>query len=51
MMDFITEHAGAIGLVFFMTFFIVMSFWTYRPAAKKSIEDCAQIPFKENQDD
>ncbi len=51
MIDFITQHAGTIGLVFFMTFFIVMGFWTYRPAAKKSIEDCAHIPFKENKDD
>ena len=47
MLDFITAHAGMIGLLFFFLFFISAGLWTFRPGAKKDYQDHANIPLKE----
>ena len=48
MLDWITHHAGVIGLLFFFIFFVLMTLWVYRPGAKKKYQDKANIPFKKN---
>lgn len=48
MLDWITHHAGVIGLLFFFIFFVLMTLWVYRPGAKKNYQDKANIPFKKN---
>lgn len=49
MMDFVTTHAGLIGLLFFFTFFTVVLLWTFRPGAKKAYSSHARIPLEENE--
>jgi len=46
-MDFLTHHAGLIGLMFFFVFFVVMAVWVFRPGAKIMYQGCADIPLKE----
>lgn len=47
MIDFIASHAGIIGLVFFVSFFIGVLVWLYRPGAKKDFEKHGNIPLEE----
>lgn len=47
MMDWLTENAGLIGLLFFFSFFVLMALWVYRPGAKRNYQDKAYIPLKE----
>lgn len=49
MIDFISHHAGMIGLLFFFTFFVVASVWTFRPGAKDKYKKHAHIPLEENE--
>lgn len=51
MLDFVTTHAGLIGLLFFFVFFTLMALWVFRPGAKKSYQDHADIPLKETDND
>ena len=51
MMDWISEYAGIIGLLFFVTFFTLVTLWVYRPGAKKSYQDRANIPLEESNDE
>lgn len=45
-MNFISEHARSIGLVFFVGFFLIVLVRTYRPSLKKKMEEYGLIPFK-----
>lgn len=51
MIDWISHHAGMIGLIFFFNFFVLMAFWVYRPGAKQSYQKKAYIPLNEDQHD
>ena len=48
MMDWIGQNAGLIGLLFFFTFSVLMAIWVFRPGSKKTYQDFAGIPLKEN---
>ena len=48
MIDFITDHAGMIGLLFFFFFFVAVAMWTFRPGAKENYKKHAHIPLEEN---
>lgn len=50
-MDWLTMHAGVIGLIFFLAFFLGVTAWVFRPGAKKSYQEKASIPFKETDHD
>jgi cbb3-type cytochrome oxidase subunit 3 len=50
-MDWISAHAGMIGLLFFFTFFVLMAVWVYRPGSKQNYQKNAFIPLNENQHD
>ncbi len=47
MMDFISHHAGTIGLVFFFLFFIGVMASLYMPGAKEKFDLYKHIPLKE----
>ncbi|MGH1375515.1 MAG: cbb3-type cytochrome oxidase subunit 3 [Alphaproteobacteria bacterium] len=49
MMDYITTHAGVIGLLVFVVFFGAMFLWTFRPGSKKLYKEHSQIPLEENE--
>lgn len=51
MMDFLSDHAGLIGLLFFFIFFLGVLLWVYRPGTNKLYAQQAQIPLKEGADD
>ncbi|MCK6418638.1 MAG: cbb3-type cytochrome c oxidase subunit 3 [Alphaproteobacteria bacterium] len=38
-----------IGLLFFFAFFVLTAFWIYRPGSRKTYDEQADIPFKENE--
>ncbi|MFZ2099028.1 MAG: cbb3-type cytochrome c oxidase subunit 3 [Oricola sp.] len=40
--------ADSWGLVYMFAIFIVVVMWTLRPGSKKSSDDAARIPFKED---
>lgn len=46
-MNWILEHAGLIGLLFFFSFFTANLLWVMRPGSKKIYEDNANIPLRE----
>ncbi len=48
MMDWISQNAGLLGLLFFFGFFVLMALWVYRPGAKRRYQEHARIPLKEN---
>ncbi len=47
MIDYISENAGVIGLLFFFVFFSAAVLWTFRPGAKETYDKHALIPLKE----
>lgn len=51
MMDFISENAGLIGLLFFFSYFVATALWVFRPGSKQSYAEKSLIPLKEDQDD
>ncbi|MCB9987860.1 MAG: cbb3-type cytochrome c oxidase subunit 3 [Rhodospirillales bacterium] len=51
MIDWIAEHAGVIGLLFFVTFFSGVVIWVFRPGSTEQYKADSQIPLKENEDD
>jgi cbb3-type cytochrome oxidase subunit 3 len=51
MIDFISQNAGVIGLLFFVSVFAVIAFWAFRPASKDVIESYKNIPLKEDSHD
>jgi len=48
MMDWLTNHAGISGLLFFFLVFLVIAGWAYRPKAKETIESHKYIPLEED---
>ncbi|MEQ1705899.1 MAG: cbb3-type cytochrome c oxidase subunit 3 [Rickettsiales bacterium] len=46
-MNLIYEHAPATGLIFFFTFFLWVTYRTYRPSVKKQMQEYALIPLAE----
>jgi cbb3-type cytochrome oxidase subunit 3 len=51
MIDFISDNAGVIGLIFFVIVFAIIAFWAFRPSAKKQIESYKYIPLSEEKND
>lgn len=47
-MNLIYEHAPVTGLIFFFMFFLWVAYRTYRPSAKKHMQDYAFIPLAED---
>lgn len=47
-MDFISNNAGMIGLLIFVTFFIGMLLWIYRPGTTKAYEEQSKIPLEDD---
>tara|TARA_B100001778_G_C18229175_1_gene468114 strand:+ start:239 stop:400 length:162 start_codon:yes stop_codon:yes gene_type:complete len=47
MMVFLNDHAGLIGLLFFVVTFLSICFWALRPSAKHKIESYKFIPLEE----
>ena len=44
MMDYLAQHAGVIGLLFFFVVFCTIALWAFRPANKTTIESYKYIP-------
>ena len=51
MIDFISGNAGLIGLLFFFSFFVLVTIWTFRPGAKAkdNYKKNAHIPLEEKE--
>ena len=47
-MNLIYELAPTMGLIFFFTFFLWVAYRTYRPSAKKHMQNYANIPLAED---
>lgn len=47
-MSLIYEHAPTAGLIFFFTFFLWVTYRTYRPSAKEIMQAHAFIPLTED---
>jgi cbb3-type cytochrome oxidase subunit 3 len=50
MIDLTHANAGLIGLLFFVSVFVVVVFWAFRPSQKKTIESYKYIPIVEDSD-
>jgi len=50
MIDYVSTHAGLIGLIFFFVFFSAVVLWTFRPSAKDAYEKQGLIPLEENEE-
>lgn len=50
-LDWLSAHAGMIGLLFFFIFFVVMAAWVFRPGSKTLYAANALIPLNENDND
>ena len=48
MMDWVSHHAGMIGLLFFFAFFMVLLCWVFRPGSKAGYDAKARIPLNED---
>jgi len=48
MIDWLIDHAGMTGLLFFFAVFMGVVFWAYRPKAKEQIESYKFIPLMED---
>lgn len=46
MMDFVSDNAGMIGLLFFFSTFCGVVFWAFRPSKKQDIENHRFIPLE-----
>ena len=51
MIDFLTKHAGLLGLLIFFSFFVVMAVWIFRPGSRHHYQNQAKIPLHEDRDD
>lgn len=45
-MDFLSNHAGLIGLIFFVCVFMIMLAYVFRPGSKQTYESHGNIPLK-----
>lgn len=48
MIDFLTDNAGVVGLLFFFGTFLIIAFQAFRPSAKEQIEAHKNIPLMED---
>ena len=48
MIDWLSQHAGMTGLLFFFTVFLLIAGWAYRPKAKEQMESYKFIPLAED---
>ncbi len=46
MIDWLSEHAGMAGLLFFFCVFVAIAVWSYRPKAKEKLESHKFIPLE-----
>ena len=44
MIDWIAEHSGMMGLLFFFLVFSLIALWAYSPRNKETLEDHKFIP-------
>jgi len=51
MIDWLSHHAGMMGLLFFFTFFTLTVLWVFRPGAKESYRKKSHIPLNEDRHD
>ena len=51
MIDFIFDHSGMIGLLFFFCTFTGVAVWCYAPSQRHKLENYKLIPLMEDQDD
>ena len=51
MIDWISAHAGIVGLLFFFGFFVLMTAWVFRPGAKAGYSAKSRIPLKDSDDE
>lgn len=49
MIDWLTTNAGLAGLIFFLSVFLFVVGWAFRPAAKEVIESHKYIPLTEDE--
>jgi cbb3-type cytochrome oxidase subunit 3 len=47
-MAWLSEHAGMIGLIFFLVFFVAMVGWVFRPGSKADYQSKSLIPLRED---
>jgi cbb3-type cytochrome oxidase subunit 3 len=48
MIDFMTQYAGMIGLLLFVSFFIGAIIWAFLPQQKQLLESYRFLPFQED---
>jgi len=48
MIEWLTDNSGMTGLFFFLSVFLFVVFWAFRPAAKETIEAHRYIPLSED---
>lgn len=51
MMEFLSQNAGLIGLLFFFGVFIGIGVWAFLPKNKQRIESYKNIPLAEEKND
>lgn len=49
-MDFFVNHIKEIMLIFFLSVFVGIAFWAFKPSNKKRMKSYGDIPFKEDED-
>lgn len=50
MINFLVKYSPLIALIFFFTIFCIVIFMVFRPKTKKTYQDYANIPLKEDED-
>jgi cbb3-type cytochrome oxidase subunit 3 len=50
-MDFISDNAGMLGLLFFFSVFVSLVLWTFRPSAKETYQSIAKTALQEDEND
>lgn len=51
MIDWVAQHAGMIGLLFFFIVFTFISVWVFRPGSRQFYQAQANIPLSEDNHD
>ena len=46
MIDWLADHSGPLGLIFFFLTFVVIFVWAYGPSRKSTLEDHRYIPLR-----
>lgn len=48
MIDYLSQHAGLVGLLFFFSVFVGIALWAFLPARKQLVESYKYIPLSED---